>query len=417
MAGKKTNNKKGVTVVVRPTRKRSKTKKQDQVTALGRALRELGGLGGNMLGSAVGAGALGGGFGRAAGAQVSRWLGQGDYSISKNSILKPDSVPMMHKNSQSVVIRHREYICEVRSSTTFAVQRVLPINPGLEETFPWLSGVASQFQEYNIRGLVYHYVPTSGAVTTSQALGSVMLQTTYRATDTAPTSKVEMMNEYWAEESVPSEAVIHGLECDPKENPFQVHYVRTANVGTGDNLLMYDLGKTYLAVQGQSATGVILGDLWATYEIELHKPIITDSLGLGTRSAQLRYTTATTSWSTIKSTFSSDFTFLGTTLGSGITLPRVLGSYMVTVVAVGSTAASNWTPSVTGPATTTAAIFNGSWYSASNITSGSNPILDFVFTVPNTTTPSVINVYSGGSSITGGTVVDVYITEINPAIL
>lgn len=414
MAGKKNNTKKGVTVVLRQKRRMKSTKRpEDKVTALGKALRSLGGLGGQLLGGALGNATVGGAAGTAVGAQLSRWLGQGDYAISKNSIIKP-TVPEMHRSGQSVVIRHREYICEVIGSQSFTVQRVLPINPGVEETFPWLSGVAAQFQQYKILGMVYHYVPTSGAISSSQALGSVMLQTTYRATDASPSTKVEMMNEYWAVEGVPSTDIVHGLECDPKENPFSVHYVRSAGVGATDNLLMYDLGKTFLATQGQTTNGVVLGDLWATYEIELIKPVITDSLGLGTRGARLINTSG--SWTTTTNTFPSAFTITGFTPTGTITMPRVLGCYVVTVIAVGATATSSWVPTVTGNVSTTGVtVFNGSWFSAANIGSGSNPICVFAFRIISTSSPASFQVLPNLSMVTGATAIDVFVNEANPA--
>lgn len=414
MAGKKNNTKKGVTVVLRQKRRMKSMKRpEDKVTALGKALRSLGGLGGQLLGGALGNATVGGAAGTAVGAQLSRWLGQGDYAISKNSIIKP-TVPEMHRSGQSVLIRHREYICEVIGSQSFTVQRVLPINPGVEETFPWLSGVAAQFQQYKILGMVYHYVPTSGAISSSQALGSVMLQTTYRATDASPSTKVEMMNEYWAVEGVPSTDIVHGLECDPKENPFSVHYVRSAGVGATDNLLMYDLGKTFLATQGQSTNGVVLGDLWATYEIELIKPVITDSLGLGTRGARLINTSG--SWTTTTNTFPSAFTITGSSPTGTITMPRVLGCYVVTVIAVGATATSSWVPTVTGNVSTTGVtVFNGSWFSAANIGSGSNPICVFAFQIISTSSPASFKVVPNLSMVTGATAIDVFVNEANPA--
>jgi len=128
---------------------------------------------------------------------------------------------------------------------------------------------------------VFHYVPTSGMAvsSTNSALGSVMIQTSYRASDTPPTSKHEILNEYWSNEVVPSETMCHPLECDPKENPFQVHYVRAGAVPAGDTILMYDLGKTYVAVQGMQGSNVV-GDLWVTYEIELKKPVISSNVSV-----------------------------------------------------------------------------------------------------------------------------------------
>jgi hypothetical protein len=192
-------------------------------------------------------------------------------------------IPSMHNNSQSVLVRHKEYIGPVLSATDFTVQYELPINPGLPGTFPWFSGVASFYQEYAIKGMVFHYVPASGNAvsSTNPALGTVMLQTTYRASDSAPVSKAEMLNEYCASESVPSESFIHPIECDPKENPFNIHYIRAATPPSGEPLMSYDLGKTFVAVQGQQAVGNTLGDIWVTYEVELKKPVITTDVTVG----------------------------------------------------------------------------------------------------------------------------------------
>jgi len=262
-------------------KQKSKQKKQKEMTLLGTALRGLGGLGGTALGGLMGNPMAGGAVGTSLGAVLSKWLGSGDYTVAQNSIVKQSlkgssSIPAMHSESQSVVIRHKEFLTEVRGSMAFNVQHTFSINPGNGLTFPWLSAIAANFQEYKIRGMVYHYIPSSGAAvsSTNAALGTVMLQTTYRANDTAPTYKAELLNEYWAAESVPSDSFCHPIECDPKENPFNVQYIRTGNVPAGDSTLMYDLGKTYVATSGQQVDNTVLGDLWITYEIELKKPLI-----------------------------------------------------------------------------------------------------------------------------------------------
>jgi hypothetical protein len=257
------------------------------VSLLGKALRALGGAGGAMAGGLLGQPAAGAVAGSSLAGALSRWLGAGDYSVSSNSIVKStmkasSSIPMVHNSDQSVVIRHREYIGQVKSSIEFSIGYSLPLNPGMEQTFPWLSAIAESFSEYAIKGLVYHYVPTSGSAIsgTNNALGSVMMHTSYRATEALPTSKHELLNEYWACESVPSEAFCHPVECDPKENPFNIQYVRNGELPSSESRLMYDLGNTVIATSGQQAVGVVLGDLWVTYEVELRKPVLyTGSMG------------------------------------------------------------------------------------------------------------------------------------------
>lgn len=274
----KTNKK--VKVVIQPQKKK-KSKDKQSMTAIGQALRTLGGLGGSTLGGMLGHASAGASLGTGLGAAISRWLGQGDYNVVSNSIVKSslrasDSIPSMHKTGQTVTIRHKEFLTSIKGSTNFTVQRFFLLQPGDTNTFPWASGIASHFQQYRIKGMVFHYVPTSGyAVSgTNPAIGAVMIQTSYRANEAAPTSKTEMLNEYWASEASPAESFCHPIECSPKENPFSVHYVRTVVPPQNDTPLMYDLGVTYVATQGMPATGNIVGDLWVTYEIELTKPLI-----------------------------------------------------------------------------------------------------------------------------------------------
>ena len=260
-----------------------------EVTLLGHALRSLGGMGGAAVGGYLGNPAVGANVGSSLGAAISRWLGSGDYSVSQNSIVAKasNSIPSMHKTGQSIVVRHKEFLCEVVSASNFTVQRSFTLNPGLVGTFPWLSRLASSYQEYHIRGMVFHYVPTSGSAVSSSnnALGSVLLSTSYRSNDSPPGSKVEMLNEYWACESVPSETFAHPIECSPAENPYNIHYVRSGPVPSGDNQLLYDIGTTHLCVSGCQAAGNVLGDLWVTYEVEFKKPImdsnVTQAAGWG----------------------------------------------------------------------------------------------------------------------------------------
>jgi len=262
-------------------KQRSAPVTKKEVSALGQAIRALGGAAGTALGGYAGHPLAGGAIGTSLGAALSKWLGSGDYNVTSNSIVRQSmraasNIPVMHNDQQSVIIRHKEYLCEVRGSTAFSVQQSFPLNPGVGSTFPWLSNIAASFQEYRIRGMVFHYVPTSGMAvsSTNTSLGSVMLQTSYRASDAAPNSKVELLNEFWSNEVVPSDTMAHPIECDPKENPFNVQYIRSGAIPSGDTQLMYDLGTTHLAVSGTQSTISVLGDLWVTYEIELKKPLL-----------------------------------------------------------------------------------------------------------------------------------------------
>jgi len=349
------------------------------------------------------------------GAAISRWLGSGDYVVKENTIVQRAStgIPMMHKTEQTVVLRHREYLGEVRSSINFTVQNAFSINPGLRETFPWASGIASQFAQYRIKGMVYHYVPTSGNAvsSTNPALGSVMLQTSYRADDLAPVSKVETLNEYWACEARPDTEFCHPIECSPTENPFGVHYVRTGAAPSSSSILMYDIGQTWLCTSGMQTNGNVVGDLWVTYEIELKKPLLADYTGTSLRGAVYRSPTASNTFLQQRNTFPEAPTIGEVSSGFGLTLPKgSVGTYLVNVCVFGATTFGFSAFNVSNASKTP--LFNtGVTDNCVNITSGSNGIIQAAFTVSD---PAVSAGFSLVWSQAGATSVTATVVEVNP---
>jgi len=278
MVQKRSKKAKKVTIV-------AKKAKPQELTRLGAALRSLGGLGGGALGGVIGMPAYGAGAGKGLGAALSKWLGSGDYTVGTNSLVakaRNGTIPAMHNAGQSVIVRHKEFLGDVYSGTgsptAFTVANSYALNPGLAASFPWLSSVAANYQEYTWKGLVYHFCSTSGNATgANTALGTVAIATNYRSTAPSYTSRLTMLNEFFASDAKPSEDFVHPIECDPNENPFNVQYVRSSAVPAGEDPKTYDLGVTTIATQGMQTANENVGELWVTYEVELRKPI---ALGL-----------------------------------------------------------------------------------------------------------------------------------------
>jgi hypothetical protein len=366
----------------------------------------------------IGMGDAGSNMGHGIGGAISRWLGSGDYTISSNSLISKltagGTIPSMHSDSQSIVVRHKEFLTEVTSSTTFSVLQQFPINPGQGATFPWLQGIASQYSEYRIRGMIYHYVPTSGEFSTSgdAALGSVMLQTSYRASELAPTSKIELLNEYWSSEAKPSVSFCHPVECDPKENPFNVQYVRLGAVPPGDSILLYDLGKTTLAVSGNPANGKVLGDLWVTYEIELRKPVLTNlnNADIATfRGSATQNVNSTFSFGTNFTVNSSSFQNSPVVTTNQITFPvGSTGSYLIEAkYGTGVTACSFGAISLTGSGSS---ILNQD--STAYTVGTSNAFNRVIISI---TQPQTVTVVTFGTiTLVNCTFMSLTVTEINP---
>lgn len=408
----KTKNKK-ILVQMKPAKNKSKQRAQPQVSAVGKALRMLGGVGGSSLGALIGVPGLGGAAGTSLGGALSKWLGAGDYTVSENSVVQKSlkassSIPMMHNDDQSIVVRHREYLGEVRSKGAFTVRQSYELNPGNQQTFPWLSGIAIRFQEYRIRGLVFHYIPSSGNAvsSTNAALGTVMLQTSYRATDAAPVSKVEMLNEYCSNEAVPSEPFAHPIECNPKENPFNVMYVRSGTVPTTDSKLMYDLGITHLAVSGQQADDNVMGDLWVSYEIELKKPLVSSNVTGAAKTANIQYVAGTITTTDFFNGSSSSGGNLGITVsGKTVTFPKgAVGTYLIALrlSGAGTFSATTFTNNQTYTDCTQAYYCRSVAYAGTNVT-GTGVGAMFILSACTISDPAVSATFTFGTSAWTGT--------------
>lgn len=199
-------------------------------------------------------------------------LGWGDYSLARNSIMGT-SVPTMHGSRDSVRIRHREYITDLTMTPAFTTT-TYSINPGLSATFPWLSILAGAFQEYDIAGMVFDYVPTSGEFSnaTTPALGSVSMACQYRADLPPFASRLAMLNSEFSVDGRPMDNVLFPIECAPKEKPVPMQYIRSSQLGPNQDLKFYDLGTVTVATSGGVATSYIAGELWVTYDVILYKP-------------------------------------------------------------------------------------------------------------------------------------------------
>lgn len=138
------------------------------------------GLIGSAIGGYVGGppgSAIGSVLGSSAADLLKHVAGIGDYTVNYNTILKPDSVPQFSGN-RTFVVSHREYIQDIVSSSSagaFKIDSFL-INPGDPATFPWLSNLAQNFEEYRIHGMIFQFKTTSANAlnSTNTALGTIV---------------------------------------------------------------------------------------------------------------------------------------------------------------------------------------------------------------------------------------------------
>jgi len=233
--------------------------------------------------AAAGAGAS---AGRYLGSQISRILGFGDYSVTSNTlstvgkaIMPGESVPDFGVKGNETRVRHREYLNDivVPSSPTAFTNLSYTINAGDTATFPWLASIATQYQQYKFNGLIFEFKTLSSDITAGGALGAVILATNYDVLDTAFADKIHMENSQYAVSAKPSCSQIHTVECAPDETASKLYYVRSpgSSSSVSQDARFFDLGKFQLATSGlPSSAGVVLGELWVSYDVSLYKPEI-----------------------------------------------------------------------------------------------------------------------------------------------
>ena len=227
-------------------------------------------------------------LGEKAGSTLASIFGMGDYEIKSNSLVKiagnmsASTVPSFTKEGRAIRIREREFVCDVVSgslvgaATKFSSQS-FRLNPANQLLFPWLSAIAPLFDQWEPHGIVLEFVPTSSAYNgTSQALGTVIMATDYDPLDSLYVNKLEMENSDYANSVKPDTAAMHGIECDPGERPTKLFYTGST---TNGNPQLFDLGNFQIATAGMSAAGVVLGELWVSYDISLYKKQLTGGFG------------------------------------------------------------------------------------------------------------------------------------------
>jgi hypothetical protein len=247
----------------------------------------VGGLAGGIAGgtagmaggplSAVGLGLKGAAVGSSLGARLSKAVGFGDYVINSNTLLGSDNVPEVRNTNAGMIVRHREFIGDIAPSIDFQSQ-TFSINPGISSSFPWLAQIATAFEEYKLRGMIYEFKTMSSdsilSAGASTALGSVIMATQYNAINPPFIDKKSMENYQFASSTKPSESLMHPIECAHEMTAVDHHYVRSTPslLSTGGDKRLYDIGNFQIATVGMQNTTGTIGELWVTYEIEFLKP-------------------------------------------------------------------------------------------------------------------------------------------------
>lgn len=241
--------------------------------------RELGSAAGYALGSRVNPQL--GTLGAMAGGELGDWAsdklmsmvrGRGAY-VTNNKI-NPDGMHRVIQGSgdevSEILLTHREFLGDlIPSSTGFETLGSFSVNPGLAESFPWLSQIAQYYEEYEFVQLLYEVksLITDG---NTEAKGSVHIVSFDNPTSALYTNKSQLLGHDGAISAKVTDDVLHGVECDPaKRTGGAAEYIRTGDIGTQD-LKTYDQAKIQISCSG-CEIGLPLGELFVHYTVKLRK--------------------------------------------------------------------------------------------------------------------------------------------------
>lgn len=187
-------------------------------------------------------------------------------SVNRGLVRAPAAQNKSSRQTGRNSTRYRE--CErvgtVNGSLQFEVVANFACNPGLKDSFPWLSSHADLYEKYKIHKLVYRYKNLKG----TGAGGNIIMSFDYDTLDAPPSSAIEMCQSTVWTDGAPWRIFELHVPVDSK-----AYYTRPGLI-PGTDLKTYDMGRLFVAAEGSSdASGSTdtspQGILEVEYDIEL----------------------------------------------------------------------------------------------------------------------------------------------------
>lgn len=208
------------------------------------------------------------------------YKGRGEY-VATNGLISGENevVPQFAQNDlKSTTITNREFIADIyapSATAPFSVQEY-PLNPGMPKLWKWLSQIAINYEEYEIKQCIVTYKSTvADFAASSGQVGQIIMATQYNPSADTFASKEEMMLYEGGMSCKTTQSMQHGIECDPsKITGSPVKYVRVGALPAIEDIKEYDLGKLAMAIVGIPSTyaNQQIGELWVSYTVELRRP-------------------------------------------------------------------------------------------------------------------------------------------------
>jgi len=183
------------------------------------------------------------------------------------------------RGGQSCRVRHKEFVQNVSGTVLFTTPIALALNPGLAGTFPWLSNIANNFEQYRVSMMKFCYLTRTG----TNVPGSVLMYPDYDAADTAPVAEQVASNYADIAEDAPWKDICCILKPSSMHALGPKKFVRSGLIPNQD-VKTTDVGTFFVSTV--DGTAVNWGKLWVEYDIEFFTPQLNPSGGFIGTSAQ-----------------------------------------------------------------------------------------------------------------------------------
>lgn len=178
--------------------------------------------------------------------------------------------PSMTQNGSSIRIKFRELIKANLSGpiavSTFQRVQTIDVNPGLVASFPWLSTIARNYDQYAVNSCCYEYV--NAAPATKQAM--VYMVPDYDVTDAPPASALEAMNQMGSISTPVWIGCKMALRIPAAMSIGPRRFIRQGV--TNRSLILTDVAKVHVFISDTINTDAIAGQIWVDYDITFFAP-------------------------------------------------------------------------------------------------------------------------------------------------
>ena len=198
------------------------------------------------------------------------------YRVSKQRAPRYKNVP------DGMSISHSELLNVYTAQPGFSLNGAT-INPGLSNAFPWLSGMANQFETYAFTSLVYEFRTRSGYGKD----GSVLMYIDTDVKDAPPASYEQAATMAGNVSGPPYSSLFCRANPRALKRGMDRLYTRSGAF-TGDQSL-YDVGTFYIVSQNPFPDPSLYGEVWIHYTCVLRTPQTPASGGAALKPGQVTF--------------------------------------------------------------------------------------------------------------------------------